>query len=112
MSALLGAITLLACGAASALMQIPLSGPAARPSAELSSLAWHGDQLYLAPENPREGFFVVERAAIAAVLEGKSDAPLVPTTVPLTNPEVLRAVPNFDGVEAIVFDGDRLWIAV
>ena len=55
---------------------------------------------------------MVERAAIAAVLEGKSDAPLVPTTVPLTNPEVLRAVPNFDGVEAIVFDGDRLWIAV
>lgn len=55
---------------------------------------------------------MLERAAIAAVLEGKSDAPLVPTTVPLTNPEVLRAVPNFDGVEAIVFDGDRLWIAV
>lgn len=112
MSALLGAMALAACGAASALVEIPLSGPAARPASELSSLAWHGDQLFLAPENAREGFFVLDRAAIAAVVEGKSSAPLTPAQVPITNPEVLRAVPSFDGIEAIAFDGDRLWLVV
>lgn len=112
MSVLLGAMALLACGAASPMVEIPLSGPAARPASELSSLAWHGEQLFLAPENAREGFFVLERAAIAAVVEGTSDAPLTPAQVPLTNPEVLREVPHFDGIEAIAFDGDRLWLVV
>jgi len=111
-SSLLGALALLACGASSALVELPLAGPAAKPLSELSSLAWHGDQLYLAPENAREGLFVLEHDAIAAAVDGKSDAPLTPAPVPFVNPEVLRAVPHFDGIEAIVFDGDRLWLAV
>lgn len=107
-------LLLLACFAAGchvanaqeALREIPLTGPAAHPASELSSLAWHGDTLFLVAEEPRSGLYLLERSAINGFLSGESEEPLLPRQVPIERAEVLRDVPYFDGIEALAFEGD------
>lgn len=104
---------LAACGAeagSAGWRELPLDGPAAASSSELSGLAWQGDRLLLLAENPLDGLYVLARAEILARVDEPSPAPLHPVRIPFTNPEVLHGLPHFDGLEAIVVDGDVVYL--
>ncbi|MFM1920839.1 MAG: hypothetical protein RLZZ303_2473 [Candidatus Hydrogenedentota bacterium] len=106
---------LAACGAEAkgeAWRELLLDGPAAASGSELSGLAWHGDHLLLLAENPSDGLYLLPRDEIVARVDETSPAPLRPLQVPFTNPEALLGLPHFDGLEAIVVDGDTVYLLI
>lgn len=99
------------------LVMLPLAGGPELPEAEISGLAWRGDELVLLPQYPRRfgdgsgAVFVVTRAEIEAVIDGR--APRVDVrTVPLEAPGLEESLEGFDGYEAIALDGDDVYVAV
>lgn len=99
------------------LVMIPLAGGPERPEAEISGLAWRGDELVLLPQYPRrfgEGagtVFVASRAAIEAVIDGRAHEVEV-RAVPLEAPGLEESLDGFDGYEAIAFAGDDGYVAI
>ncbi len=101
-----------------AVTPIPLGGPLAGRRAEVSGLAWHGDDLILLPQYPTfsapgEGaVYSLPKAAILDFLEGRTAGPLEPTPIPLTAGGLAARVRGFEGYEAIAFHGDRAFLTV
>jgi hypothetical protein len=109
---------------------IPLVGPIAGRAAEISSLTWHGDDLLFLPQYPgrfstasdslnAEGetadtgaLFALSKADLLAFLDGSHGGALRPRPVRFEAPGVVDNVAGFDGYEAIVFDGDRVFVLV
>jgi hypothetical protein len=93
---------------------IPLAGPLAGPDAEISGLAWYGDWLILLPQFPGrfdDQLFALSKAEIVAFLEGTLDEPLTPQPVPLIAPG-LAQLSGYEGLEAIAFNGDQVFITI
>ena len=71
---------------------IPLNGPIAHEDAELSGLAWQGDNLILLPQYPdRFGkddgiLFSIPKSVILDVVDGKSKGPITPTFIQFLHP--------------------------
>ena len=109
---------------------IPLAGPLASRDAEISGLTWHGDRLILLPQYPGrfavgvdtvdmagalkdEGaLFALPASDLAAFLDGAHGAALRPQPIPFDAPGVAAGVPGFEGYEAIVFQGDRVFVII
>lgn len=87
--------------------------------AEVSAMAWHGDDLWLVPQYPerfaREGvagaLLSIPRARIEAYLDGRARAAIEPARVPFIAGSV-TAVQGYEGIEAMVVEGDRVWVSV
>lgn len=99
--------------------EIPLSGPIADRQAELSGLAWYGDQLILLPQYPdfdanETGSFLyaLAKADILAFLDGRQDQPLTPRPVPFVASGVDDSIPGFEGYEAVAFSGDDAYFTI
>lgn len=96
---------------------IPLAGPLARASAEISGLAWYGDMLILLPQYPTfvgQGSFLyaLPKSAIVDYLDGRSADPLTPQAIPFAAPGLADTIPGFQGYEAIAFAGDEVYLTV
>ncbi|MFZ5857443.1 MAG: hypothetical protein ACOYZ6_11480 [Chloroflexota bacterium] len=99
---------------------IPLTGPLADRNAEVSGLAWYGDTLILMPQYPNfsseykgDGFlYALPKADIVAFLDGKNSAPLSPRAIPLNDAALAETVKDYQGFEAIVFSGDRIFLTI
>lgn len=93
---------------------IPLTGPLAAASAEISGLAWYGDMLILLPQFPQrfdEQLFALSKTEIVAFLDGTLDGPLTPQPIPLLAPD-LAQIPGYEGLEAIAFAGDQVFVTI
>lgn len=93
---------------------IPLNGRISAANAEISGLAWYGDTLVLLPQYPgrfNDNLYVLSKTDILAFLDGQSDAPLTPQTVPITTAG-LEDIDDFEGFEAIVFNGDTVYVTI
>lgn len=102
-----------------AIQRIRLSGPITDPNTEISGLTWYGDNLVLLPQYPRASrtaddghLFVIARADLEAALRNPDHAPITPRTVPLTAKGLENHAAVFQGCEAIVFQGERVYIVV
>ncbi len=101
-----------------AVTPIPLTGPSASRRAEISGLAWHGDDLILLPQYPSfsasgEGaVYALPKAEILAYLDGDAPGPLEPVPIPLTAGGLAVRVRGFEGYEAIAFSGDQAFLTV
>ncbi len=97
---------------------IPLAGGPERPDAEISGLAWDGDELVLLPQYPKrfgpEGgaIFVTTRQTLTAVIDGHEQGPVRVRRVPLVAPGLEEELPDFDGYEAIAFAGEDVYLSV
>lgn len=94
---------------------IPLSGPLAARSAELSGMAWYGESLILLPQYPghfRQQLFALHKQDIVDFLRGKNLTPLQPQPIPLIDPGISTQILGFDGFEAITFIDDRVYLTV
>lgn len=129
-AAVLGAALCLSAAAASAatwpgravevpVREIPIQGPVALSSAEISGMAWTADTLVILPQDPllfaendRLGIFWLTRDEVLAALDTEGAAPLEPHRVECAAPGLARVIRGFDGLEAIGFLGDRFYITV
>jgi hypothetical protein len=93
---------------------IPLAAPLDTPRAEISGLAWHGDDLILLPQYPDRfgGLFALRRQSILDFLDGRTPGPLVPRLVPLDEDGIPARVGGYEGYEAIAFVGDRMYLTI
>jgi hypothetical protein len=108
-----------------------LAAPLSARDAEISGMTWCGDQLLLLPqfpdfvarralEGPKKNEAVIgksfiyyfNKTAIDDYLSGKRTTPLKAETLILNENNIRKAMPNFDGFEAIVCEGDSLWLAM
>ncbi|MFN8413602.1 MAG: hypothetical protein U0Z26_14550 [Anaerolineales bacterium] len=104
--------------------QIPMlgfvGGPVADAKAELSGLAWFGDNLILLPQYPsvfrqnnEDGFlFYIPKAEILTYLAGKDKSPLLPRPIQLIAPGLAEEIPNYQGFEAIGFNGTQIFLTI
>ncbi len=93
---------------------IPLAGPAAGQDAEISGMAWYGDYLILLPQYPArmgDNLFALPKSDILAFLDGNQSGPLTPLEIPLlgTAADLVR---GYEGLEAITFVGDQVFITI
>lgn len=100
-------------------VQIPLSGAVAEPAAELSGLAWYGDNLVLLPQYPSvfdeagDGFlYYLPKDEIIAWLDGKSQTSLEPRPIQLIAPGLAEQIPNYQGFESIGFSGRLVFMTI
>ena len=101
------------------IQRLAIQGPLSRSGAEISGLAWHGDQLVILPQNPHrlagEGervLFLLSKKEILDVLDGRSKGPLKPRALPLVAPHLDEHVPSFQGFEALTFHDDRVFFTI
>lgn len=94
--------------------EIPLAGPVAESWAEISGLDWFGDVLIFLPQYPERlggNLFALDKADILGFLAEERAAPLTPRAIPL-EAEGLARIPGYEGLEAIAFAGDRVFVTV
>jgi len=101
--------------------RIPLGKPLSSWNAEVSSMAWYGDTLVLAPQIP--GFndknsswdgalYGISKQTIIDYLTGKNRSRLTPQPIPLSVSGLYTAIRGFDGFEGIAFDGDTVYLTI
>jgi hypothetical protein len=95
------------------IVPIPLSGGLERADAEISGLAWYGDELVILPQYPERlggNVFAMARGDVEAWLDGRGTAP-VPRAVPI-EASGLEQREGFEGFEAIAFRGAQVFLTV
>ena len=103
---------------------IELTGPGSLAKAELSGLAWHGDQLVLLPQYPgrfvqdgKGSLFSIPKTRILSYLEGADTDPVRPDPIPIDmdsirkNVEEIAGRGSFQGFEAIAIVGDMVYLS-
>jgi len=94
---------------------IPLAGPLATRDAEISAMAWYGDQLVLVPQFPSKfanSLYTLTRSDIKAFLDGTLAGPLTPAPIPLDAGNLGQEIYRYQGFEAITFVGDRVFLTI
>lgn len=106
-------------GAARPVQMIPLAGPVAAKSSELSRLAWHGETLVLLPQYADKAsqdgagaVYALTKVQIQDFLRGKTTTALAPRAVPFSAPSIRDKVPGFEGFESIAFSGERVFLTI
>ena len=95
-------------------IEIPLRGSAGNPDMEFSGLAWFGDHLLLLPQYPnRQGdhILALDKTDVLDYIEGRRNKALKPARIDL-KAKGLDKIRGYEGVEAIVVDGDRAFVTV
>jgi len=99
--------------------QIPLAGPIDSREAEISGMAWYGDQLLLLPQYPYHfplnsagSVFALQKTDVLDYIQGKTSRPLRPAQIPFVAPSLDRSIKGFEGFEAIAIDGDRVYLTI
>lgn len=81
-------------------------------------MAWYGDFLVLLPQYPDRfgsgdgAFFVLDRAEIEAFVDGTTAGPLTPRLLPVDAPGLRARFPGYQGLESVVFDGEKVYLTV
>ena len=96
-------------------VEIELAGPVADRKAEVSGMAWFGEHLILLPQYPYSmggNVYAISKGDLLAVLDGEIDGPILPRPIPLAGPKPGSLVPGYDGLEAIGFRGQQVFITI
>ncbi|MGD8518109.1 MAG: hypothetical protein PVG54_14195 [Anaerolineae bacterium] len=98
---------------------LPLSGALNDPDAEVSGLAWYGDSLIILPQYPNfatgsgdGNLYALPKAEIVTYLDGQAAGPLNPRAIPFVAPGLADTIRDFEGYEAIAFDGERAYLTI
>lgn len=98
---------------------IPLSGEITDRKSEISGMAWYGDYLILLPQYPhrlanheRGYLFALSKANIESFLDGETNGPLEPITIPINSQIYVDRINGFEGFEAIAFYDDQVYLTI
>jgi len=99
--------------------QIMLAGPVASSRAEVSGMAWCGDNLILLPQYPDQfsddglgHVFSIPKSAISAYLSGDSSEAIEPEQIVFETGGLPKELTGFEGFEAIAFVQDVVYVTV
>ncbi len=100
-------------------VEIPLTGPAAKSRAEFSGMAWYKDHLILLPQYParfrKDGpsaVFTLSKEEILVFLQTEAPETLEPRRIPWFDTTIPDLVEGFEGYEALVFLDDRVFLTI
>lgn len=98
---------------------IPLEGQAAQRRAEISGMAWCGDQLILLPQYPDRfmneksaSVFSIPRETLEAFLSGELTTGIEPVSIPFDQGDLNKTLGGFEGFEGIAFEKDRFYAVI
>lgn len=98
---------------------IPLSGPIADDSAEISGLAWFDDHLILLPQyrvaadfDQHPIVYAIPREQLQSHIDGENTQPIVPGTIDVVAPGLFDRIPGSEGFEAIAFSGTTAFATI
>ncbi len=97
---------------------LPLGGPLQHRKAELSGLAWYGEQLVMLPQYPdwddadAPCLYTVSKADVLARLDHTVSEPLSPRCIRFDSSGIEKHIPGFEGYEALQFAGDQAYLTV
>lgn len=99
--------------------EIGLLGPSTQANAEISGMAWCGNQLILLPQYPQKFgerdsgvLFSISKADIDAFLAAEMEEGISPELVPFDTAGMEESIEGFEGFESIVFEGDRFYVMI
>ncbi len=102
-----------------AVRTIALEGDITQKWAEVSGLAWYGDNLIILPQYPgrftdegRGYVFAIPKERIIAFLDGHNSDPIVPVAIRFEAPDLQELIPHYNGFEAIAFQGERAFFTI
>jgi hypothetical protein len=100
-------------------LEIPLSGSAAGRRAEISGMAWYGDTLILLPQFPdrfgteqKGAVFGLSKTILLDYVEKNHASPVEPEIIPFDDGGISQKIKNFEGFEAIAFDGEKVYLTI
>lgn len=98
---------------------IELAGPVTAARAEVSGMAWCGENLILMPQYPdqyaQDGVgrvFSIPKEQVAAYLAGEIASPIEPQQVLFDTDDLPLSLSGFEGFEAIAFVDDRVYVTI
>ena len=98
---------------------VELAGPVAAASAEVSAMAWCGDQLILVPQYPslfindgQASVFAIPKTMLEAYLSGTSTDPIKPVMIPVDLGDLLDEIDGYEGFEAITFYREDVYLTI
>ncbi len=99
--------------------EIALDGPVAASRAEVSAMAWCGDQLILVPQYPamfqsegQASVFAIPKAALEAFLDGNSPDAIEPAMIPFDDGGLKDEIDGFEGFESVTFEGGNVYVTI
>ncbi len=99
--------------------EIALSGPASEARAEISGMAWCGDDLILLPQYPHlftendiPHIFSISRTIIDDFISGENTDPIEPEMIPFHETNLASVILGFEGFEAIAFAGNTFYVTI
>lgn len=106
--------------AESPVQEIPMNGPAADSRAEISGMAWCGENLILLPQYPmiykdenQAGYvFSIPKSALQEYLTGEGDQTLLPEMKPFDTKGIERSILGFEGFESLTFYQDQVFLTI
>ncbi|MCG8417198.1 MAG: hypothetical protein MJE77_04550 [Proteobacteria bacterium] len=98
---------------------IALDGPTRSRESEISGLTWYNDHLILLPQYPNRfdshhdgALFAISRDELRRVVNSEVKQPVAPRSIELVAPGLWQQIPDAQGVEAIGFWGDRVFLTI
>jgi hypothetical protein len=98
---------------------IPLLGPASQDRAEISGMAWCGEELILLPQYPdrfeKDGttsVFGITQVALEDYFSGANKDGIEPDLIPFDTGGMEQTLAGFEGFEAIVFNGTNFYVSI
>ena len=92
--------------------EIYLEGLITNPKQEISGMDWYNDNLFFLPENLGGHLFMINKNEIKKQISLKNKKPILPLKTKLVTPNYSKLVPGFDGLEAIAFTDDQVYITI
>ena len=92
--------------------EIYLEGLITNPKQEISGMDWYNDNLFFLPENLGGHLFMISKNEIKKQISLKHKEPILPRKTKLVTPNYSKLVPGFDGLEAIAFTDDEVYITI
>ncbi|MFN8446403.1 MAG: hypothetical protein U0175_36770 [Caldilineaceae bacterium] len=103
------------------MQNIPITEPLAVPDAEISGMAWYGQEwLILLPQYPgfftqdndRGHLFALRKQDILDILDAKRLSPIAPRVIAFVAPGLSQSLAGFEGYEAIDFVGKDAYLTI
>ena len=92
--------------------EISLKGQITDPKQEISGMDWYKNQLVLLPENLGGFLYMISKQKIFKSIDSSNPQSIEPKKTVFTTPDYSKFIPGFEGLEAIAFNKNDVYITI
>ena len=92
--------------------EISLKGQITDPQQEISGMDWYKNQLVLLPENLGGFLYMISKQKIFKSIDSSNPQSIEPKKTVFTTPDYSKFIPGFEGLEAIAFNKNDVYITI